>query len=596
MKKHSFFRAALVLVMVFTMMMSTALTVFAASGNNKITIHPNGQQGLGGEDRFQAYCIFEGTLGTNPEELEGLTWGHGVDSKKLVDAMKADTTVMKNGEKFGEVFTREYNEWKSQHYNEYDEAVFVARFLGKTEHFNDPAYADDFARLVAENLKPANIEQADAPGASDDGQKFNPYKSTVVGSDWVINVPHPGYYLVKDTYVSEEGNDKADGSVSSYILEVIGNASVDLKATVPVVEKKVEGQDGYMTGTFNDLTFTLTGTVAENIGEYETYTYEFTDTLTSGLSAKTDGLTVTVTATGLSRPATFSLAEDYTVALTPDGTDDVPHTLTVTFADLIKSLKSKAPTLDLSDPEVAKSIKIIVTYTASLNEHAAMGADGNSNVVKLKYSNDPYSGGTGETINDEVKTYTIALQILKHDEKGQPISGVTFKLKNGEDKYATFKKTTEKNGEEVYTITGWVDASGGNELVTDESGVFNIHGLDVGKYTLEEISTKEDYELMKPIVFNITSSENGKGHVSKSGEMGTITLTRDESNKDRDDVTLNNTDFAGHHAQMTLVNNPSPILPHTGGIGAGIVLGVSALVVMLGASVITLALRKKKSE
>lgn len=600
MKKHSFFKSVLIFAITLVMVIgNTTLTAFA--DDNTITINPNGQEGLGGEERFQAYCIFNGDLGSEGGELVGLEWGHGVDSVKLVNAMKADETVMSDGKTFGEEFTTAWDEWQKTYSDEFTEPVFVARFLAYSKYFNDPIYADTFARLVANNLKPSN--STGTPGVGDGGT-FNPYKSHVnVDHKWVIDVPHSGYYLVKDTYVSDPEDNKGDGAVSSYILEVIGKATVDLKATVPTVEKKVEGQDGYMTGTYNDLTYTLTGTVAENIGEYETYIYKFTDTLSAGLSAKTDdeSLSVKVEWTPNSKApssimsAPFARTTDYTVSLTP-GTDNVSHTLTVEFNDLIASINRLVGIKpDLSDPEVAKSIKIIVTYKASLNEHAVMGSTGNPNDVKLEYSNNPYDEGTGETANDEVKTYTIALQILKLDDKGNTMQGVTFKLKNEEGKYATFKNTTENN-EVCNTITGWVNSPGGDELVTDVNGIFNIHGLDVGKYTLEEISTKDDYELMKPVVFVITSTENGTGHVDASGNMGTITLTRDPSNKDRTDVTLNKTDFAHHDAQMTLTNYPSPILPHTGGIGAGIVIGVSSAVVILGVAVIAVALRKKKSE
>ncbi len=600
MKKHSFFKSVLIFAITLVMVIgNTTLTAFA--DDNTITIFPNGQEGLGGEDRFEAYCIFNGDLGSESGELVGLEWGHGVNSVKLVTDMKADRTVMSDGETFGEEFTAAWDEWQKKYSDEFTEPVFVARFLAYSKYFNDPIYADTFARLVANNLKPGN--STGTPGVGD-GDTFNPYKSHVDGDhNWVIDVPHSGYYLVKDTYVSDPEDNKGDGAVSSYILEVIGEATVDLKATVPTVEKKVEGQDGYMTGTYNDLTYTLTGTVAENIGEYKTYTYKFTDTLSAGLSAKTDdeSLSVKVEWTLNSKApssimsAQFARTIDYTVSLTP-GTDNVSHTLTVEFNDLIASINRLVGIKpDLSDPEVAKSIKIIVTYKASLNEHAVMGSTGNPNDVKLEYSNNPYDEGTGETANDEVKTYTIALQILKLDDEGHTMQGVTFKLKNEEGKYATFKNTTENN-EVCNTITGWVNSPGGDELVTDVNGIFNIHGLDVGKYTLEEISTKYDYELMKPVVFVITSTENGTGHVDASGNMGTITLTRDPSNKDRTDVTLNSKDFANHHAQMTLTNYPSPILPHTGGIGAGIVIGVSSAVVILGVAVIAVALRKKKSE
>ena len=592
MKKHSFLKSALIFVMIFAMM-SMMLTAFATSATNKITIKANGQAGLGEADRFQAYSIFYGsTSAKDPDELTDLTWGDGVEKDDLIDAMKSDSTEMKSSQTFGEEFTEKYTEWESGHQAEYDDAMVVARFLN--EHNDDPAYANAFARLVAAHLKPLNTESAETPGASSDGTKYNPYKSTATGEGWEIEVPKAGYYFVKDTYKSEAGNEEGDGAVSSYILRVIGTVEVDLKASVPTVEKKVEEQDGYETGTYTDLSYTLTGTVAENISEYSTYSYKFVDELTEGLSAKTEGLTVTVTADGLAgAPVAFEITTDYTVDLSPSGTDKVKHTLTVAFTDLKKSLERVAPSLNLPDPDVVNSMKIVVSYKASLNEYAVIGSAGNPNVVKLVYSNNPYESGEGETIYDEVKTYTIALKVLKQDEKKQPMQGVKFKLKNNEGKYATLKSVTEGD-ETYYAITGWENAPGGTELETDTQGVFNIHGLDIGTYTLEETKAKDDYEVMEPIVFDIKSDQTGKGYVNPdTGEMGNVTMVLDSTNEHRADVEVTSSSFADHKAQLTLTNYPSPILPHTGGIGRTIVLTVSSAAVLIGVVVIFVAVHKK---
>ena len=579
MKKYRLFRSALVLVMVIAMAMGTTLTAFAAS-ENKITITPNGQSTeTGGAERFEAYQVFKGALSaTSHDELTGIEWGDNVEKDALVAAMKADRTVMADGKKFGEHFTEEYTKWQTSHSQEYNEATMVARFLAESEHVKDPAHADEFARLVAEHLK------------------GSPKKSTVDGGNWVIDVGVAGYYLVKDTYTGGSGDGTADGSASSYILQVVGNTTVALKATVPTVEKKVEGQNGYLTGIdgSTEMTYTLTGTVAENIGEYDTYKYKFVDTLSAGLTYTAGSASVQLTWNGGSK--TLAANTDYTLTA-PSDTDNTTHTLTVDFTDLKAVIVKYALGLNLEMAangtcEGAKSVKVIVTYKAKLNEHAVMGETGNENAVKLEFSNNPYTDGTGETAPDTVKTYTVALQVKKVNESNEPMSGIKFKLRKTDGDYATLKQTTETSvgheNENVYTITGWVsDAGRATVLTTDAQGLINIHGLDIGKYTLEEVEAAKDYELMKPVSFEVT------GSVQDDGSLGSVAL-KPGYNDHRSDVTLDHTNFAGHDAQMTLKNFKSPILPHTGGIGAGIVLGVSAAVVLLGAAVITLGLRKKK--
>lgn len=56
---------------------------------------------------------------------------------------------------------------------------------------------------------------------------------------------------------------------------------------------------------------------------------------------------------------------------------------------------------------------------------------------------------------------------------------------------------------------------------------------------------------------------------------------------------FSNGSLLAHSGQLTLTNFKSPILPHTGGIGAGIVYLVSALAVVTGAAIVYLATRKR---
>lgn len=581
MSKHILIKRILLLFSVLVMILATAPAAFAVTTNEyRITITPNGQEGIGNSDRFEAYCVFEGTIGTSGNQLVDLVWGHAVDSEALVAALKSDTTVMKNGRRFGEEFSEEWTLWQNGYSDQLSEAEFVAKFMAEDNHFNDPKYADEFARQLAVHIK----------------RDFSPLKSDISGSNWVIDVPHAGYYLVKDTYRSAEGNDETDGAVSSYILQVAGPVTVELKATLPVVEKKVEGLDGYLTESYTDVQYTLTGTVSENIGEYKTYSYKFTDTLSPGLTANTDSIKVTVTANGLSVPAEFTINEDYTVSLTPTGTNKENHVLIISFNDLKASLISKAPSLVLTNTNVINSIKIQVLYTAQITDYAVIGSAGNPNVVKLEYSNNPYSDGKGETVNDEVNTYTLALRVIKQDEEGEPIKDVEFILKSSDDKYAVLN-TALDDGETYYMLKDWSEReSEATIIVTDEGGGFNIHGLSAGSYTLVEGKTKKGYETMKPVVFNISSvSTAEKGYCDENGTLSKLDITLDISNEKREDVTILSNDFKGHRAQLVFTNYPSPILPHTGGIGRTVVICFSALAVLAGAVIAVVSSRKKSN-
>lgn len=584
MKKRTVLRSAAALALTVVMVLALALPALAASGTGSITIAPNGQESLGGDNRFTAYQIFKGDVNKdNTEELDNLEWGDGVDHGNLVAEMKTSHLSLGGGDDFGQAFTTAWTDWNSNH-QEMDEAEFVAQWLG--QHLTERAYADDFARLVAKHTNGAGKA------------------STFTGDKWVINSLESGYYLVKDNYKSEAGHEEKDGSVSSYILQVVGNVTVDLKATIPTVEKKVDGQKGVLTETETAHTFTLTGTVSENIGEYDTYSYTFTDTISKGLTvtdAQLSNLTVEYSnISGTIHSATFTKNTDYTVNLPSANQEGVEHTLTVTFSNLKQSLVNRVSGIDLSNKTLVNNIRIVVTYEAQLNVNAVIGNDGNPNDVVLEYSNDPYSSGTGETIPDEVNTYTLALRIVKKGAENANLPDAEFKLMKGKNndpnaagsQFATFNEATGTDGagkhETYQEIKGWEQGiSKGGALKTNSNGEFNIHGLSAGTYTLVETKAPAGYETMKPIVFTITGTVD-----PTSGKLTSATMTVADAST-RQDVDLSNGSLLAHSAQLTLTNFESPILPHTGGIGARIVYLVSALAVLTGAAIVVMAMRKR---
>lgn len=544
MKRQSVFKSMFTLALSMALLLSLAVTASAAT----ITINKSGEGvRIGDEGRFVAYQIFKGTVDSSKKnELKGITWGDGVQSTELVNELGESST-----------FAAEFKKYKDEYGSSISEADLVAEFLA---HHSD--FAEEFARIAAKY--------------KNGGGTASEYKDT---EGWVINSLADGYYLVVDTYSSTGA--KPDDVVSSYILQVSGNATVTVKSTIPTVEKKVQGQTGWLTETNKEVTFTLIGTVTEYIDEYETYAYTFTDTLSKGLTLDESALNaLTVEIDGKS----VAKSPDTYTAQTTSGPGDGETTLTVKFANLKAVAKSVGATLN-------KDSKIVVTYTAKQNKDAVVGNDGNPNNVTLKYSNNPYDSGEGESVTKEVKTYTLGLDIVKQNEDSVTLSGAEFKLKDRDGNYAELEEVKDGETIKYYVAKEWKtsDAESGTSLTTDSDGVFHIHGLAAGTYTLEETKAPDEYEKMKDVTFTIIG-----GTDATEAALGTVSLTLAES---REDVDITEDMTAGNGtATLTLTNYKAPILPNTGGIGAKIVYVVSGLAVLIGVCVVLMALKKRKDD
>ena len=101
-----------------------------------------------------------------------------------------------------------------------------------------------------------------------------------------------GYYLVKDKASSQN---QENGAYTSYILKVVKDITATTKLDVPTVEKKVQDtndstnetsgwQDSADYDIGDEIPYQITGSMPSNIGDYTTYKYVFTDTMSKGLT------------------------------------------------------------------------------------------------------------------------------------------------------------------------------------------------------------------------------------------------------------------------------------------------------------------------
>ena len=336
-----------------------------------------------------------------------------------------------------------------------------------------------------------------------------------------------GYYLL-------------DSSLGTLCSLDTTNPAVTIKEknAVPTNEKEVEEDFNSTYGKVNDAdigqTVNFKSTITAQAGAEN---YVFHDKMSEGLTyGKVTGITLNDKAVA---------AESYTVkteGITDDCTFEV--VFTQAFCDTLKA-----------------NDKIVISYTATLNENAVVGVNGNPNESKIEYGE---KGKTTMTPASTTTTYTWGFDILKYanDDEKKTLSGAEFVLLN---ENAT-QVATVVNGK----FTGWVDVPEAGEngaitwpdkttLTTDAKGSIKIDGLDADSYKLREIKAPDGYnKLDKDHDFTITAEtvEDGK----------TMTYTR---------------------STQKINNQSGTELPSTGGMGTtvfyvlGGILAVGAAVLLV---------------
>ncbi|MCI1644811.1 MAG: SpaH/EbpB family LPXTG-anchored major pilin [Olsenella sp.] len=369
----------------------------------------------------------------------------------------------------------------------------------------------------------------------------------------VIDGLDAGYYLVKDKDGSQA--DKND-AYTKFIVQVVGDTEAKIKSDVPTVVKKVKDtndstgttsdwQDSADADINDDVQYQITGTMPSNIADYTTYKYVFTDTMSKGLTYTAKNAKVTIG------------GKDVTSSFTETVTANADGTTTVTWAcDNLKGIEGV--TLDANT-------KVVVTYSAKLNENAVLGAAGNPNEVDLTYSNNPNKGGegeTGKTPKDKNIVFTYKTVVNKVDQDKKSLAGAAFKLekKQSDGTYKTVK-----------------------EFIAGEETSFEFKGLDDGDYKLTETTTPAGYNTISPIEFTISAEHDANSAnpalTSLSGNVttGEATFTVE---KDAGSLTTD------------VVNKKGSTLPSTGGMGTTVLYVAGAAIVV--AAGVGLAIRRNK--
>ena len=352
---------------------------------------------------------------------------------------------------------------------------------------------------------------------------------TVAGTTWTANV-EAGLYAAFATNTSDKGE-----PVVTYTNPMILSVQYD-KAT-----ENGEGYDYNVAATqdknavvakFTSIPVEKTGQDADGddvveIGQKATYTiktfmpsevesFELKDTLTG---ATYDKETVKVTIGGEEVELTEGMVTF----------DDAKNTMTINLSSKLVGNEGKA---------------VVVTYDVTIT-----GTEVNNTVE--------YGDGKHEA-DSNVRFYTGSIKLTKYEDAGKtPMAGA---------KFVVFKKTEAGVQYAVVAdgnIQSWTaDKATATRLTTDEYGVIQVNGLNLGTYSFEEVEAPDGFTI--------------------NTEKPEVEVTRDNTTAQAElkpaATTMNDTNIIG--------------LPSTGGIGTTL-FTIGGIVIMVVAAALYFANRKK---
>ena len=419
---------------------------------------------------------------------------------------------------------------------------YVSKLTGKEKDLS--AFAAKASNWAQTNNITADATATVSKNAATDGK----YTATFTNLDY-------GYYVV-----AVPGATVADTNSQYAALVRVHSTSVDaeIKGALPTVDKKVQvngtGKDATDAKIGDTLTFTLTSTIPD-MSAYNTYTFNFKDTLSKGLTfGQVDSVKVGDTA--------LTTDTDYTVATAP--ADNGKTLLTVTMKNFKKQQANAGK-------------KITVTYTATLNENAVVGGAGNVNSAKIQYSNNPSTNGTGESEPSKVRVFTYGFTVDKYTgdqytDAATRLAGAEFTLAHKDGSAISFVQVSagSATANAVYRVAK-AGETGTTTITTPANGKVVFEGLKNGEYTLTETKAPAGYnKLASAIGVKVNGQNNGTDTTN-----ATVTITYNNDNGNDYNQTASN-------GVIPVQNKSGAILPGTGGMGTIAFTVIGVLVIALG--------------
>ena len=473
------------------------------------------KEDLNEKHEYDAFQIFKGDVSEDNKKISNANWSESITHPEdFLEKLKGDLTI---GNQFSKAET----------------AQDVLTVISKWHDSDNDSIA--FARFVCSYIyTDANAD----------------WKPVIQGGHTGgFEIQKPGYYLIVDTSPFSDGD--SYHAYNSFMLTVSKapyHVQIKYKVVKPTVKKEVyDNNDIGSTGdnygwhssadhAINEpFQFRLIATLpaSEKNGRaydyYDKYTVCFNDTLSEGITFdRLDKVEIT-------SGSTTKEIEHYSL-----DKNSLPSSFTLRIEDVKTCVADAGFNLN-------NGATITVTYTAHLNDKAAVNSSDNKNSVRLQYSNNPRPGEHwGYTPNytpeSEVYVYTYQLNNTKRaeNENGALLKGAGFRLYSAETCNVTEEIKLKMNEDGTYSRDFSTEGKG-VEMFSDDKGQFNVKGLDAGTYYLKETTTPTGYNTCGLTTVTIKANHTG-----------------------------NRLELDGSNLSTTIINNSGTVLPSTGGIGTTI--------------------------
>ncbi len=538
--------AGLTAALSFGGVMAPVTMAFAEGATGSITIS---QAEKNDGTTFKAYQIFKATV-TDVENggktAQNITWASETVGPKVINAI---------------------NSWENDHSLKNEDKLpnkptpqEVADFI--TAHAGDCTAGSESTkgtRIATDNIlyAVANAVKNETPVDS----------NIVAGTPWSPDDDYGNGYYLFVTNESSLGTDKKNTGTSPIFALVGGEAvTVAEKTSIPTVNKQILAatpvdptqQTNGWAGVANsqigqEVTYKLTGKVADNYATYDSYAYKFTDTLSNGLDYVEDSLSVYA----LDSSGNYTLIDSTAYKLTTPSNDS--RVLTVDF--VVDKDNNKKGLKDVQG--VDADTQIVVFYRAKLNKNAVTGngdsdgKKGNYNTVKLEYSNNPSTEETGTSVESGAGDFTFKLNLNKVDqgtEKG--LKGAEFSIQSA-DADTLNQYVASKNSPDGKVVAGQLvnfsdkDIPDYLKFSSDDKGKIEVKGLDAGSYKVTEIKAPNDkYTVANPFTFTIRAD-----YKDDAAELEKIAVSPSQNDERRSDVALGTLDNTPGDNTLTVTKN-----------------------------------------